>query len=60
MKQRILGGYSYTLTKAQIKKFMDLPVKARLEWLEEANKFLWLAMDEKAKKAREMFRKGEI
>jgi len=54
------GGYSYTITKAQIRKWRALPVEVRLQWLEDANRFLWEAMSEKAKKKREQFRRGEI
>ncbi len=54
------GGYSYSVTMADIKKFRTLPVELRLKWLEEANRFLYYAMDEKAKKIREKLRKGQI
>lgn len=50
----------YTVTKAQIKKYQELPLAARLQWLEDANRFLYMAMTEDAKKKREAFRKGEI
>jgi len=60
MKTKKTGGYSYTVTVDQIKKYSALPVEARLQWLAEANHFLWLAMSDKAKKTREAFRKGEI
>ena len=59
-KPKKLGGYSYTLTDEQIKKYMALPVEMRLQWLEEANRFLWEAMSPRAKKIREALRKGEI
>jgi len=59
-KTKKTGGYSYTVTLAQIREYRALPVEARLQWLAEANHFLWLAMSDKAKKAREAFRKGEI
>ena len=35
-RKQKLGGYSYTLTDEQIKKYMALPVEMRLQWLEEA------------------------
>ena len=60
MKKQNTGGYSYTVTKAQIKKYQALPPAARLQWLEDANRFLWEAMSDEAKKKREMFRRGEI
>lgn len=49
-----------TVTKAQIKKYQALPIEARLQWLEDANRFLWEAMSDKEKKIREKFRRGEI
>jgi len=55
-----LGGYSYTLTKEQIEWFKSLSIEERLNWLEEANRFLWSAMSEKAKKIREKVRRGDI
>lgn len=60
MKKKNTGGYSYTVTKAQIKKYQELPLAARLQWLEDANRFLYMAMSNEAKKKREAFRKGEI
>jgi len=60
MKKKYTGGYSYTVTKAQIKKYQALPIEQRLQWLEDANRFLWETMSEEAKKKREQFRKGEI
>ena len=59
-KNKKSGGYSYSVTMADIKKFSALPVELRLQWLEEANRFLYFAMDENAKKIREKLRKGEI
>ena len=60
MKKKKPGGYSYTVTKAQIKKYQALPIEARLQWLEDANRFLWEAMSDEAKKTREAFRRGDI
>ena len=60
MKKKNTGGFSYTVTKAQIKKYQALPIEARLQWLKDANCFLWQAMSDEAKKVREAFRKGEM
>ena len=60
MKKKFTGGYSYTVTRDQIKKYQALSYEARLQWLEDANRFLWEAMSDGAKKKREAFRKGEI
>ena len=59
-KNKKSGGYSYSVTMADIKKFSALPVELRLQWLEEANRFLYFAMDDEAKRIREKLRKGEI
>ncbi|HEX9859922.1 MAG TPA: hypothetical protein VGB23_01870 [Nitrospirota bacterium] len=60
MKKKRPGGFSYTLTRKQIKDYQALPIEMRLQWLEEANRFLWEAMPEKNKKIREALRKGEM
>ena len=60
MKKKNSGGFSYTVTKAQMKKYQALSYEARLQWLEDANRFLWEAMSDEAKKVREAFRKGEM
>lgn len=52
------GGYSYTLTCEQIRKHLKLTPEQRLQWLEEANRFLYEAMDEKTRKIRDKFRAG--
>lgn len=60
MKKKYTGGYSYTVTKAQIKKHQSLTPEERMQWLEDANRFLHEAMTDEAKAKREAFRKGEI
>ncbi len=55
-----LKGYFYDISEEDIKKYISLPVEMRLEWLEDANRFLFYALDEKAKKIRELLKKGEI
>lgn len=59
-KRKNTGGYTYTVTMKQIREYKALPIEMRLEWLEEANRFLWEAMPEKNKKIREALRKGEM
>jgi len=54
------GGYSYTVTKAQIRKWQAVPPEDRMQWLEDANRFLHEAMSDEAKKIREAFRRGDI
>jgi len=40
----------------KILDYMNMPVETKLRWLEEINQFLYLAMDDKAKKASEYLR----
>jgi len=54
------GGYSYFVTKEQIREWMRVPPEQKLQWLEEANKFLLKAMDPKAREIMEKLRRGEI
>jgi len=54
------GGFSYTLTDQQIREYLKLSPQTRLEWLEEANRFLYNASDEKTREIRRRFRTGEI
>ena len=53
-------GYWYCLTDEAILKYMQWPIKTRLVWLEEANRFLFQALTEETKRIREQFRKAEI
>lgn len=53
-------GCRYHLTDPAILKFMQWPIETRLEWLEEANRFLFEALSPDAKAIREAFRKAEL
>lgn len=53
-------GFSYTVSDEKLKKWMALPAKMKLEWLEEVNEFLSKAMPEESKKIMAKFRKAEI
>jgi len=58
-KQR-LGGFVYRVTDAQIRRWRSLPPAAKLQWLEDANRLLWLALTPQAKAIRERFRRGQL
>jgi hypothetical protein len=54
------GLSGFVLDKEKILRFKDLPAAAKLEWLEEANRFVRLALDETKLRIWEKFRRGEI
>lgn len=62
MKKKLndLKGYYYVVEKDKIREYMNIPPRSRLEWLEEANDFIWKATDSKTRKIREKFRRGEV
>jgi len=54
------GGFSYVLEEAQILKYLQVSIEQRLEWLEEANRFLLAATPPEAREIWQKFRRGEI
>lgn len=59
LKQR-LGGFAYRVTDAQIRRWQSLPPEVKLQWLEDANCLLWLALSPQTKAIRERFRRGQL
>jgi hypothetical protein len=55
---RRLSGF--VLDKGKILRFKDWPASTKLEWLEEANRFVRLALDETKLRIGDKFRRGEI
>lgn len=53
------GGYSYSYSDETIKEYMALFNKAKLEWLEQVNSFLYKFTPPENRKIWEKFRKGE-
>ncbi len=53
-------GFSYTLEDDKILEYMKLPVRDKLKWLEEINKFNELYLGKKEKKIREKLRQCEV
>ena len=49
-------GYRYQLSDEAILKHMALPIEARLAWLEDANRFLWVILPDEEKAIRAYFR----
>ena len=54
------GGYSYSYSRKEIKEYMALSAKWKLEWLQEANRFCHNALSGKTKDIWEGFRSGRI
>ena len=60
IKKATHGGYSYAVTKEQIKKWQAVSPEMRLEWLEEINRFLYEAQSPKTREIWQKFRRGDI
>jgi len=54
------GGFSYVLDDEQILRYLQVPIEQRLEWLEEANRFLLAATPPEVREIWEKFRRGEV
>lgn len=53
-------GFRHFHTLEAIREYSQLSPKHKLEWLEEANRFSYLAVTGKRRKIWEMFRQGKI
>lgn len=60
MREPVLKGYSYTVTREQIRRHMSLTPEQKLEWLEEANGFVDSFMTEQSRRIRDKLRRGEL
>lgn len=54
-----LKGFRHVLTNEAIRKYLEVPPEQRLEWLEEANRFLLEATPPENRAIWERFRRGE-
>lgn len=54
------GGFKYTVSEEQIKKWMTISPKEKLEWLEEINELLRKAQTTHERDIMAKLRKGEI
>lgn len=54
------GGYSYFVSKEQIREWIRVPMEQKLQWLEEANDFVQKFQSPKTREIMEKFRRGEI
>ena len=53
-------GVHYVVEEEQILKYLGVPIEQRLEWLEEANRFLCAAMPPEIREIWQKFRRGDI
>lgn len=53
-------GFSYTVTDEQIRRWKALPAAVKLQWLEDANRFLAVALSPRAREIQNRFRRGEL
>ena len=54
------GGFRYVVEEEQLLKYLQVPIEQRLEWLEEANRFLDAATPAAAREIWQRFRRGEV
>lgn len=62
MKNDLEGrkGFYYVLEEGQIREYMTIPPRDRLQWLEDACGFSAKALSPEKLRIREKFRRGEI
>lgn len=53
-------GFRHVIEEEQILKYVGVPIEQRLEWLEEANRFLLAAMPPEIREIWQKFRRGDI
>jgi hypothetical protein len=54
------GGFSYRVTDEQILRWRALPPEEKLQWLEDANRFLAVALTPAARAIQDRFRQGDL
>ena len=60
MTNRAKKGFSYAVSTYQIREYLKLPVKYKLQWLEEAKEFFDKVASPETKKMWQLFREGKI
>ncbi|MGH9427425.1 MAG: hypothetical protein ACRD2L_14125 [Terriglobia bacterium] len=53
-------GFAYRVTDEQILRWRALPPEVKLQWLEDANQFLVLALSPHTRAIQDRFRRGEL
>ena len=54
------GGFSYRVSDEQIQRWRALSSEEKLQWLEDANRFLAVALTPAARAIQERFRRGDL
>ena len=57
--QRPRGGFGYYVSDEQLEAYAKLTPLERLQWLDEARRFLLLALTPEARERQERLRRGE-
>jgi len=60
VSEPVSRGYTYIVTREQIRKHASLTPKQKLEWLQEANDFVNKFMSQKSRSIQDKFRRGDI
>lgn len=53
-------GYYYFIEEEQIRSYMKVPLRWKLQWIEDANSFFSKLLDKKTAALTQKFRRGEI
>jgi hypothetical protein len=59
-KNKVKKGFAFKPDVEYIKQTMDMPVRSKLEWLEEMNSFVYKALSKRKIKAWERIKKGDV
>lgn len=58
--RKVRGGFSFFVTKAQIREWLNTPLEQRFMWLEEANRFNSKVIRGRTLKILDAFRDGSL
>ena len=58
-RNKVNKGFAFKPDINYIKETMNMPAKAKLEWLEEANAFIYKALSKQKKKIWEKIKRGK-
>ncbi|MBU1913018.1 MAG: hypothetical protein KKB22_05775 [Candidatus Omnitrophica bacterium] len=59
-RDKVNKGFAFKPDIDYIKRTMDMPVRSKLEWLEEINIFVNKALSKKRREIWEKFKRGEV
>jgi hypothetical protein len=58
MKERAAGGFGYWVSDEQLQAYARLTPLQRLQWLDEARRFIMMALTPEARERQERLRRG--